>query len=60
MARHTTLSGNFHSANLWRSLERALNSVSHYFDPVPHAESGLAALQRESDRIRLQSRHWLM
>lgn len=54
--------GHAHAPGLWQKLRRFYGSGSHM--SVRHSATAygtaLDALNREIDRIRLQSRHWLM
>lgn len=60
MARYRTDHGSGHTTTFWESIETVLHGFSVFFGNRSRAESGLESLQREQDRIRLKSRHWLL
>ena len=49
-----------HAPGFWDTVETAFRGFSRRFAAGESAESGLATLEREQARIRLESRHWLM
>ena len=46
-------------STLWNDIETTVRSFGKFFSP-PAADAGFDAIERENDRIRLSSRHWLM
>ena len=46
-------------ARFWEEVGHAFRGFGNLFAPSAPVESGLEALERERDRIRLTSRHWL-
>lgn len=60
MTRRTLTLETRRASSLWHGLAGAIASATSLFSASPAQARGLEALERETDRIRLQSRHWLL